>query len=554
MIKAFINKYSDIFIVAGLFVILYLIFFYNIGNYYLMDVDETRYVAMARDMFHSKDFLTLYLNGEYFFEKPPLYFWNECISFFIFNGKINEFSARFPVALMGFLFSFIVYFTSRLWIDRKFGIISSLIMATSLQYIILSKYAILDIVLTFYICVAIACYIATYFCKQNHLKIYWWLFYIFIGLGVMTKGLPALVVPWGGAFLCSVFTNKLKEFFNFKYFGIGILLILVIIVPWHYIMLKLHGKIFFDEYVIKHHVQRFFTSYEIGRKQPFYYYFLILLWGFIPWIFSCVAVLIERIKNLALDNFFVKYKNFTDLDNLHKLIFLALIFIFWILLFFSISSTKLPTYTLSIYYPLSLVMGAIWCDYTSGIKWEKTINYSVIFAGIISIIIFISAILSKFLLPANIYTFSANLRLFCIIIFAIFGILSFILVNKRKYIDIFILYICFMTIFSMFGTKKIFEIDYKFGQQELVEFAKFAKDKGYTISANGMSRKYSLLYYGDSIIDYNKPKQDIKIINDDLSRKKNYVILEKRSYDKIKKYLHCKIIKNGNRYIMIKGI
>lgn len=30
--------------------------FHDIGSYSLMDVDETRYVAMAKDMFHSKDF------------------------------------------------------------------------------------------------------------------------------------------------------------------------------------------------------------------------------------------------------------------------------------------------------------------------------------------------------------------------------------------------------------------------------------------------------------------------------------------------------------------
>jgi 4-amino-4-deoxy-L-arabinose transferase-like glycosyltransferase len=40
----------------------------------------------------------LYLNGEYFFEKPPLYFWLESLSFLIF-GKINEVTARIPVSL-----------------------------------------------------------------------------------------------------------------------------------------------------------------------------------------------------------------------------------------------------------------------------------------------------------------------------------------------------------------------------------------------------------------------------------------------------------------------
>ena len=85
----FINKHRDLFTIFGLLILCYFVFFFNIGNYALMDVDETRYVSMARDMFHSRDFLTLYLNGEYFFEKPPLYFWGEC--YILTNGYLYLF-------------------------------------------------------------------------------------------------------------------------------------------------------------------------------------------------------------------------------------------------------------------------------------------------------------------------------------------------------------------------------------------------------------------------------------------------------------------------------
>ena len=58
-IKTFVKNHADIFTFLGLCILFYLIFFYNIGNYALMDVDETRYVSMAREMFQTKDFLTL---------------------------------------------------------------------------------------------------------------------------------------------------------------------------------------------------------------------------------------------------------------------------------------------------------------------------------------------------------------------------------------------------------------------------------------------------------------------------------------------------------------
>lgn len=54
-----------------------------------------------------------------------------------------------------------------------------------------------------------------------------------------------------------------------------------------------------------------------------------------------------------------------------------------------------------------------------------------------------------------------------------------------------------MTVISAFATEEFFEVDYRFGQQDLVEFAKYAKDYNYKISSFNMDRKYSLLYYND---------------------------------------------------------
>lgn len=39
-----------------------------------MDVDESRYVSMSKDMFHTKDFLTLYLNNNSFLKSHPCIF------------------------------------------------------------------------------------------------------------------------------------------------------------------------------------------------------------------------------------------------------------------------------------------------------------------------------------------------------------------------------------------------------------------------------------------------------------------------------------------------
>ncbi len=558
IIAEFVKKHSEIFTVLGLGIIFYFIFFHGIGTYSLMDVDETRYVAMARDMFQSKDFLTLYLNGDFFFEKPPLYFWQECLSFALWGGKVNEFTARFPVALLGFLFSFIVYFTCRKRINRRFGVITSLILATSLEFIMLAKYAILDIVLTFYIGLALVCYFQVYFCQENHKKFYWWAFYGFTGLAVMAKGIPGIAIPFGTVFFTAIMAKKFKEIFKPLYLIPGMLLFLLIVLPWHIIMFKIHNPLFFNEYIIKHHLHRFLNTAnnEIGRKQPFYYYFMIILWGFIPWIFSMIAIFIDKIINWKKQNYIEKIKtfNFDSLDNVHKMLALCWVAVLWIIIFFTSSTTKLATYILPVYYPLALITALVWKDYVEKKDHEKPINISVKIFGLFSVAAGIAAMFTPLYLPAQLEDDIAEIRWFSLICLLVLGVGTLLFVKYKKYIGVFVFYVLFMTVVSAFATEEFFEVDYRFGQQDLVSFAKYAKDNDYTISANGMNRKYSLLFYNDEEVDYNPQDIDIKAIQRDLQRKNNIVIVKNKYMGKLKGKIKYKVVKKGRRYTMIMDV
>lgn len=558
IIAEFVKKHSEIFTVLGLGIIFYFIFFHGIGTYSLMDVDETRYVAMARDMFQSKDFLTLYLNGDFFFEKPPLYFWQECLSFALWGGKVNEFTARFPVALLGFLFSFIVYFTCRKRINRRFGVITSLILATSLEFIMLAKYAILDIVLTFYIGLALVCYFQVYFCQENHKKFYWWAFYGFTGLAVMAKGIPGIAIPFGTVFFTAIMAKKFKEIFKPLYLIPGMLLFLLIVLPWHIIMFKIHNPLFFNEYIIKHHLHRFLNTAnnEIGRKQPFYYYFMIILWGFIPWIFSMIAIFIDKIINWKKQNYIEKIKtfNFDSLDNVHKMLALCWVAVLWIIIFFTSSTTKLATYILPVYYPLALITALVWKDYVEKKEHEKPINISVKIFGLFSVAAGIAAMFTPLYLPAQLEDDIAEIRWFSLICLLVLGVGTLLFVKYKKYIGVFVFYVLFMTVVSAFATEEFFEVDYRFGQQDLVSFAKYAKDNDFTISANGMNRKYSLLFYNDEEVDYNPQDIDIKAIQRDLQRKNNIVIVKNKYMGKLKGKIKYKVVKKGRRYTMIMGV
>src|SRR6185369_16851981 len=69
------------------------VFFGLLGRLPLMEPDEGRYAEIPREMIQLGDFITPHLNYVKYFEKPPLLYWMNALSFGLFGQ--NEFAARF---------------------------------------------------------------------------------------------------------------------------------------------------------------------------------------------------------------------------------------------------------------------------------------------------------------------------------------------------------------------------------------------------------------------------------------------------------------------------
>ena len=518
-----------------------------------MDVDETRYVSMARDMFHTKDFMTLVLDDDFFFEKPPLFFWGECISFALF-GKINEFTARFPVALYGTLTCFLTYFIGRKVVSRNYGIISSLILATCFEFVILAKFAILDIVVSTCVAFSIMCGFLTFFCKEENKKFCVWLFYIFSGLAVMAKGIPGFVLPFGVMFFALMAADKLKSALKPKYILAGLGFFLLIVLPWHLLMLKIHNPEFYEEYIIKHHLARFLTSNDIDRSAPFWYYFVNLIWGLVPWIASAIALIIVKVKNFRPAIFKNFRFNFNGLNDSQKYLVLNWIAAVFTILFFSASSTKLITYILPVYVHLACILAFAWMGYIEEGRYKKPINISVYIWGGFCLILSFAALFTPLFLPQWLYNDIYCAKWMCIGFVAFCGASSIICALKKKPWGVFFTYVIFTLLVSAFCTKQFFLIDYKFGQNDLMEFAKYASDTKDQLISFGDNRRYSLLYYyGAHIVYVEDDEMTRDNLEEELEQNDALISIKKKNLEKYGQGLKYKTVLEGRKYVLIRG-
>jgi 4-amino-4-deoxy-L-arabinose transferase-like glycosyltransferase len=328
-----VSRRRDLILLSLVFGVLFIQF---LGHLPLLDPDEGRYAEIPREMLERGDFITPYLNYVKYFEKPVLLYWLNAISFTIFG--LDEFAARLPCALSGLGTVLFTYHVGRELFGRRTGILSAVVLGTSLGFLIQSRMNITDIPLTFAMTVAIGSYALA--ATGTDRRRWFYLFYLFCGLAVLAKGLIGLVLPGAVVFWHLVLTRRWRLLKGMR-IPTGLLVFLATTVPW-FLLVSLRNEEFARFFFIHEHFERFLTKVH-GRYQPFWFFVPVLLGGLLPWSFLVPS---------ALRGWWRDRREKGGEERLLLVLWAGLIF-----LFFSKSSSKLIPYILPVYPPLAVLVG-----------------------------------------------------------------------------------------------------------------------------------------------------------------------------------------------------
>ena len=366
-IKEFYREHPEKFylILLGILSAIFLVL--GIGSYPLVDVDETRYAVMSRDLLgHNWNFLML--NGVPFIEKPPLYFWFTALSIKLFG--FHEYAIRLPMVILAAITVFFTYYTGRKIHSPKLGFYAALVLLSNVYFVMLTRVAIIDMVFTAFLTWTIYCGLLTDFVKDKNKKYLWWLFYTFASFAFLAKGLLAIVFPVAIIGIHRLINKNVREIFKPANILPGILVFLLINLPWHSAMYKEYGFEFIWVYFILHHFERLVNADALGKTRPFLYFVPVFFVGFLPWSFHFIASIVDFFKKKWFEN---------------KLILFFAIYFIVIFGLFSAASGKLPTYVLPAVPPAAFMV-AYWV-YDRDKKWLTIPASIAIFATFAAIIL-----------------------------------------------------------------------------------------------------------------------------------------------------------------------
>lgn len=325
-------------LLLGLFA---LVWFGSLDYRHLVKPDEGRYAEIAREMAISGDWVTPRLNGIKYFEKPPFQYWMTAIAYQTFG--LNEWTARLWTALSGFLGILVVWFAGTRLFGRRAGQLGALFLATNLYYVALGHINTLDMGLTFFLTLSIAGFLlAQRESLQSQNERIWMLVAWGAAAGaVLSKGLIGIVIPSASLGIYSLLNRDFTPWRRLHFLP-GVLIFLCLAAPW-FIAVTLRNPEFPNFFFIHEHFQRF-TSTIHRRAEPPWYFLPILIIGLVPWIPLAFAGIVNAWSTPRQKSEFSPQR-------------FLLSWCAFVLIFFSISGSKLPAYLLPLFPALALLLG-----------------------------------------------------------------------------------------------------------------------------------------------------------------------------------------------------
>jgi hypothetical protein len=364
------------------------------------DVDAVQ-AQIARNMLESGDWVTARLDGIAYLEKSPLIYWIMAGSYRVFG--VHDWAARLPLSLINIGLCWVIARFTMWSFGRRAGLYAGTILATCIGIFLFTRILIPDAALTLTITIALWSFLRLLEATETRPRLWFFLLYVSLACGFLLKGLIAMVFPVAICLIYLAVTRELstREVWRRLRPIFGVALLLLIVAPW-LILATLRNPPYFDWtmhsgpgqyhgffwfYFLNEHVFRF-----LNIRYPRDYNTVPRLWFWllhVAWLFPWSLTLIYAFRH-----------SYRSVSRKGKVRLMALIWISFVMLFFTLSTTQ-EYYSLPIYPALAMLLGSDLATREGYPRVARLVLASVLGAGLCAIA-FLLVWTAKFPTPGDI--------------------------------------------------------------------------------------------------------------------------------------------------------
>lgn len=340
-----------------LFCILIVFLFYG-NSSPLVDQDEAAYAGFSRTMLETGDYLSMDFPYSTPHRKPPLHFWITSSFFQIFGP--SEWVLRLFPALCILGTSLLTYHLTNVMYGSRTALYAFSILSFSLYFPLNGKIALVDSLLVFF---GMSGFVSLYHWIQSKMKIFAFLFWLSVSLGLLVKG-PPILIFLGGTCVLLLSVNQIRsQIWKLNPF-LWLPVAFIPLLCWGYLSWqKDNGALI--QWMLDWYVLRRATDPVFGQSGPPGTYLVLFAVTLFPWTRIYLSFLNENGWKLFA---YLKTGGFAFLKSLlpwnwkgidpkftpKRFLLLGLGFS-WI--FYECLASKLPSYPLSAYPILAILLG-----------------------------------------------------------------------------------------------------------------------------------------------------------------------------------------------------
>ena len=311
----------------------------GLGTLPLIDPDEGRNAAIGWAMQRDGSWLVPSYDGLPYLDKPAWFF--KAVGLAMGWLGPSELAARLPSALSALFLLLVVFGFCRRYHDRRTAVLAVGVVGSLPLFVALGRYVIFDMMLALPVCVAILAGFAATTTGPVPARRWQLLSMAAVGIATLIKGPVGALVPW---LVLLVFyridgqRGAVRRLFG----GWNLPVFVAIVLPW-FVGLSLERPDFPYYGLVRESLLRFTTN-EFHRAQPFWFYLPVIGLALGAW-----ALVLPEAALAA-------WRARTRLGRADRLM------IAWavvVLLFFSVSQSKLPGYVLTAAIALGILVARL---------------------------------------------------------------------------------------------------------------------------------------------------------------------------------------------------
>ncbi len=333
-----------------------LTFFLGLGVQAITDSDEAFYAEASREMVEGGDWLTPHFNYDDRWQKPILYYWFTAGAF-VLTGP-TESAARVGAALSGAGLVLITWAAARRMTARPDAAwIAGAIAATCYGYFAMARSALPDLPLAFFITLAIWAALRGADPQASGPARWWAVAGLSAGLGFLTKGPVALVIPaivllpiWWHERRTVATPGLKRPGLRTSHIAVAVVLFALAGVPWYVAMTMKHGTAYLQSFFVADNLERFATSRFNGPRE-IWFYIPIVVGGLMPWTVFLLVLPWRSVRAVMQ-----RRRRLTSVE------WRLIIWTIAPLLLFTASVGKQPRYILPLLPPIAILLGVSIAD------------------------------------------------------------------------------------------------------------------------------------------------------------------------------------------------